>query len=747
MRLNKDFTYLPLTLPTQTRIILLAPGKREDPIHCSQFIIDLDHDWRSLDEVSRLKPCSTGESASSQEPILNEPQSGSAIRGLQIQPGSGSSCHTLKGYTALSYVWGDQSNPHEIFIDSKSFYVGENLYTALLRLRQPIAVLGLDGTALKDFDEQRIDAIQHLLSSEGRLLWVDAICINQNDIAERVAQVKLMARIYQQAEHVHGDLGQKDMTGGFQLLHLLKSIIKAGSRCESQMLPSDEFSQHELRNNPGTKIDLMPALFSEFQTYKAGSINDKKTVPNPSAKILEEQGIPGKDDEIWAHWRQLLNSTYFQRLWIVQEACLASSVTLWYSNVSIELDTIAKCLEYLVKYSINLNIYSISRDEYASASRTSPNIWAVTMLIQQRRQMHDDNGNLIKQVPLLDMIDAVRRTKATDARDKIYGLLGMAADGSDFLHLVSYSRSVEAVYQDFAEVFIKRGQGISMLYQVDSRMSKSLDIPSWVPDWSRDRDETSLNDTIPRSPDASGEESTLEISYTGSKLAIKGHIVDTVERLGTPISSNSTYTTFSELAAFLWTGGNLLVQQNIQGDQAVEIMLQTLSCGSLSTKLAAEVESLRQGFTAVFGHGTFMINGGRSEDSPWLPHMRYFKANGMALTPGRRWCITKTGKFGLVPGGTKEGDRVALFGAESLPFLLRGHLTHDKASGQCVGKSDQQSVKADLCLEASMNTKSAYTLQQRSETDCACVEQELNHIEMSILNSFLEGCNSTAERW
>lgn len=150
-------------------------------------------------------------------------------------------------------------------------------------------------------------------------------------------------------------------------------------------------------------------------------------------------------------------------------------------------------------------------------------------------------------------------------------------------------------------------------------------------------------------------------------------------------------------------------------------MLQTLTCGSLNAKPAAEVESLRQGFAAVFGHGTFLINGGESGNSPWLAHMRHFMVTGMAFAPGRRWCITKTGKFGLVPGGTKNGDRVALFGNYSLPFLLRGHSTQGSASGRYVDKTVHRSVTADIrsrfniikarwLPEASTNTDTAHTL-------------------------------------
>lgn len=56
-------------------------------------------------------------------------------------------------YEALSYVWGDRESTNKIWVDGCLFTVTENLFEALSNLRQP---------------------------SEDRLLWVDAICIDQS---------------------------------------------------------------------------------------------------------------------------------------------------------------------------------------------------------------------------------------------------------------------------------------------------------------------------------------------------------------------------------------------------------------------------------------------------------------------------------------------------------------------------------------------------------------------------------------
>lgn len=85
-------------------------------------------------------------------------------------------------YEALSYVWGDSTLLNTVKLDGFDVAISRNLFQALCRLRR------------RDAD---------------RILWVDAVCINQGDIDERSRQVSLMGSIYQGAERVVVFLGQE----------------------------------------------------------------------------------------------------------------------------------------------------------------------------------------------------------------------------------------------------------------------------------------------------------------------------------------------------------------------------------------------------------------------------------------------------------------------------------------------------------------------------------------------------------
>ncbi|KAH6664292.1 heterokaryon incompatibility protein-domain-containing protein, partial [Halenospora varia] len=83
-------------------------------------------------------------------------------------------------YVALSYVWGDPSIKVLITCIGRQLTVRANLASALRRLRE---------------------------ASNWGIFWVDALCINQADVAERNTQVRIMRDIYGQARLVAAHIG------------------------------------------------------------------------------------------------------------------------------------------------------------------------------------------------------------------------------------------------------------------------------------------------------------------------------------------------------------------------------------------------------------------------------------------------------------------------------------------------------------------------------------------------------------
>ena len=161
-------------------------------------------------------------------------------------------------FEALSYTWGSMSRASSLICDSKSLHVTSNLYEGLQRLRRRKSV---------------------------RVIWVDAVCINQDDVGERNQQILYMARIYKQAKQVVVWLG----------------------------VTSDE-------------NDLVPT-----------SANKQNWIINTMSKYSRKRSrqLPGS-------WLQHFNRPWSLRVWIIQEIVFAQKVTVIHGRQKIPWRDFAK---------------------------------------------------------------------------------------------------------------------------------------------------------------------------------------------------------------------------------------------------------------------------------------------------------------------------------------------------------------------------------------------------------------------
>ncbi|KAH8672724.1 heterokaryon incompatibility protein-domain-containing protein, partial [Tricladium varicosporioides] len=109
-------------------------------------------------------------------------------------------------YKALSYTWGNPSDTSYIKLNGQPFLVTINLATALQHLRKEMEVVEL---------------------------WIDAICINQQDTDEKNVQVCRMKEIYEKAKEVIIWLGPESDNSGYAM-NAISSIDRSWAKRTSQ---------------------------------------------------------------------------------------------------------------------------------------------------------------------------------------------------------------------------------------------------------------------------------------------------------------------------------------------------------------------------------------------------------------------------------------------------------------------------------------------------------------------------------
>jgi hypothetical protein len=93
-------------------------------------------------------------------------------------------------YQALSYVWGYPEDTVSLTVNGLNFQATRNLVAALQRLRSSI---------------------------KPQTLWVDALCINQNDLDEKTQQILIIDKIYKGASSVQVFLGESGVLDAISL--------------------------------------------------------------------------------------------------------------------------------------------------------------------------------------------------------------------------------------------------------------------------------------------------------------------------------------------------------------------------------------------------------------------------------------------------------------------------------------------------------------------------------------------------
>jgi hypothetical protein len=293
----------------------------------------------------------------------------------------------LPDFEALSYMWGepDDEAKFQIWVNGASVRVRQNLWYALQGLR---------------FKVRR------------RILWIDALCINQDNIQERNHQVAFMGHIYRHATVV---------------------LIWLGN----------EISHAEWRVSSSNPLNLNPYRPLSIFTG-ARRIWDRHQVDIDFVTTL----FDSRYQLFWEDVAYICALPYWQRLWIVQEICLASKIQLFYGTTTCSWDDF---------WDIVANIDARDHEPPQHPLSDRVNKVAHSIIQSAARKLALARGRTKSDQATYDLwtwINLCKHSECQDPRDKIYGLLSLAHGISENELEVDYSKSLYEVWEDVLHYYI-----------------------------------------------------------------------------------------------------------------------------------------------------------------------------------------------------------------------------------------------------------------------------------------------------
>lgn len=254
-------------------------------------------------------------------------------------------CHVSRDssprYTAVSYTWGDQQPTKTIRLNGEQFFhVRPNLLSCLYYLSND----------------------RHNAGFGWDWIWVDAICINQQNNMEKSDQVGLMDRTYSDA----------------QVVSLWLGLV------------------------PVPKSPLLRNMFPSQEEFDKGHV-----------VTLENDSFDWYD-----HLDELLNRPYWSRFWVIQEFLRAREIHYYCSD---HVTSSFHLYEMLTMETGNFGASESRNDDFHMISDAAAKQYTAASLILARNvDMFPEQGS-----SLYDLLIRHRRAQCKDRRDRVFALVSL----------------------------------------------------------------------------------------------------------------------------------------------------------------------------------------------------------------------------------------------------------------------------------------------------------------------------------
>jgi len=388
-------------------------------------------------------------------------------------------------YLAISYVWGFEVAPKPLVLNGHEMRITSNLSDFLLRYRKMSKVVSnwIFGNMF---------------------LWVDALCINQDDIPEKTSQVEMMGSIYQSARTAFCWLGSDLDDSKYAMERLFEVCQLIVNNYQNDDDPLSWVS--------GVRTDL----------WHQNVEKDSKPIGRRTY------------NRFWDGVSSLLHREYWTRAWIVQELLLSKNACIMCGQLIVPYNA------FLMVFLWFMRIRGRERPPFINTYLW----WMLTTMGGWRLMGWSHVRKMLRAMDLIKTVKESNESKlalvwkeflcvtriqqATDPRDKLYSVIGMIGRGLR----ADYSLSVERIYCDFAKWWATEENRLVFLnFSGHGMVQKDLEypphhlfVPSWAPNWdvlSKANEWGDLND-LGQGRHADGNVAGCSWTFEGDRLNARG---------------------------------------------------------------------------------------------------------------------------------------------------------------------------------------------------------------------------------
>lgn len=457
------------------------------------------------------------------------------------------------------------------------------------------------------------------------------VTINQSSIPERNKQVPLMRDIYWNAQQCIIDLGEEQ---------------EGSAPAFERAMTIDE----ELRRNVGDA--------------EGGN-------GEPEFSRVEFAGIC-----------YLFSRPWFSRIWVFQEAVLAVDVSILYGLRSItwgQLCTLA-----------------LSFDRYFTER---PDAWAVYYSLDNLQPAHLEPlqialplfltmaelrraGNAVPPRRITKLLRKTLPMAATDPRDKIYGLLGLATGKMSFDIQPDYATPTATVYREFARTVLKHGD-MRILSDAGNNNHSIAGLPSWTPDWTAWSYKPFVSVSVYRACGARKKIQLVSSPTNPNTIYIVGGIVDTVQFVSKSLPRGKR-TPLKRVVNVRFQRRALVERLDSYptGEDIFEAYWRTLLYDRIedSDGFAVKAPPEYGGYYQDYLRCCELV-----QEDPFVELPTDLQQHLLiyVVEAGERFCVTQNGYMGNVPPSTLPGDKICVLYGARVPFVLREEGASYRIIGDC----------------------------------------------------------------